>query len=142
MRGLLGLAFLVLPAVAYGEMYKCVDRNGVTHYADSPLPGCKGKEVDIRPIPSLSGGEIRRRDEDFAQQDAEFKRRQNERAEAEAQERAALEARCRSLRREHGVLASGRRLSRTNERGELVYMPDQARQEQLARVQQALRACP
>jgi hypothetical protein len=122
-------------------MYKCVDKQGVTHYTDSPLAGCKGKEVDIRPLPSISG-EIKPRGEDFAQQDADFKRRQNERAAAEAKERTALEARCRSLRQERAVLASGRRLARTNEQGERVYLPDQARQEQLARVQQALRACP
>lgn len=140
-RALVLLAAACASVPAWAQMYKCVDRQGVTHYTDSPPPGCKGKEVDIRPLPSISG-EIRPRDEDFAQQDADFKRRQNERASAEAKERAALEARCRSLRQERAVLASGRRLARTNEQGERVYLPDQARQEQLARVQQALRACP
>jgi hypothetical protein len=38
MRGLLWLAVLVFPAMAQGQMYKCVDKNGVTHYADAPLP--------------------------------------------------------------------------------------------------------
>jgi hypothetical protein len=140
-RAACGLLLLVaLPC--WAQMYKCVDKNGVTHYADSPLPGCKGQEVQIGPIPSVSGGDIKRRDEDFAQQDADFRRRQNQRAEAEARERAALEARCKSLRQQHAVLSSGRRLAHTNERGEPVYVPDQARQEQLAQVRQAMRACP
>lgn len=135
---------LVLMAVAlpaWGEMYKCVDRNGVTHYSDAPTPGCKGREVDIRPIPPVSG-EVSRGSEDFARQDAEFRRRQNERATIEAQERAALEARCKSLRREDAALSSGRRLARVNEQGETVYVTDQVREQRLARVREAMRACP
>jgi hypothetical protein len=122
-------------------MYKCVDKQGVTHYTDSPLAGCKGKEVDIRPLPSISG-EIKPRGEDFAQQDADFKRRQSERAAHEAQERSALAARCKSLRQQHAALSSGRRLARTDERGERVYVPDEVREQQLARLREAMRACP
>ena len=136
---------LLLAAVAlptWGEMYKCIDRNGVTRYSDAPLPDCKGREVDIRPIPPVSGGEVRRDSEDFARQDAEFKRRQNERATVEAQERAALESRCKSLRREHAALSSGRRLARVNEQGEAVYVSDEVREQRLARVREAMRACP
>jgi hypothetical protein len=135
---------LVLVAVAlpaWGEMYKCVDRNGVTHYSDAPMPDCKGREVDIRPIPPVSG-EVIRDGEDFARQDTEFKRRQNERATVEAQERAALEARCKSLRREHAALSSGRRLARVNEQGEAVYVSDEVREQRLARVREAMLACP
>jgi hypothetical protein len=140
-RALVLLAAACASVPAGAQMYKCVDKQGVTHYTDSPLPGCKGKEVDIRPLPSI-WGEIKPRDEDFAQQDADFKRRQNERATAEAKERAALEARCRSLRREHAVLSGGAPLARVNEQGERVYVPDEVRQQQLARVGEALRACP
>lgn len=134
------LLLLALPA--WGQMYKCVDRNGVTHYTDAPLPGCKGREVDIRPIPSVSGSEIRRPAEDFAQQDADFKRRQNERADAEAKERAALESRCRALRQEQAVLSSGRRVTRISAEGERVYMPDETREQRLAQVRESLRTCP
>lgn len=136
-------ALLLLVALpAWAQMYKCVDKNGVTHYTDAPLPGCRGGEVDIRPIPSISGTDMRPRDEDFAQQDADFKRRQNERAQAQAQERAALDARCKSLRQENAILSGGRPLSRINEQGERVYVPDQVREQRLAQVRDALRACP
>jgi hypothetical protein len=128
-------------APAWGQMYKCVDANGVTHYADSPRPGCRGREVDIRPIPPVSG-EVQRPEENFAQQDADFKRRQSERAAHEAQERSALAARCKSLRQQHAALSSGRRLARTDERGERVYVPDEVREQQLARLREAMRACP
>lgn len=132
---------LLVALPAWGQMYKCVDQNGVTHYADAPMPGCKGREVDIRPIPPLSG-EVSRGSGDFAQQDAEFKRRQNERAAAEAQEQASLESRCSSLRREHAVLSSGRRLWRFSEQGERVYLPDEVREQRLAHVREAMRGCP
>lgn len=140
MRAAWLLLLLALPA--WGQMYKCVDGNGVTHYTDTPLAGCKGSEVDIRPLPSISGAELRRRDEDFAQQDAEFRRRQNDRALAEDQGRAALDARCRSLRLEQARLSSGRPLAQVNDRGERVYVPDEVREQRLAQLRGAMRACP
>ncbi len=123
-------------------MYKCVDSKGVTHYTDAPLPGCKGGEVDIGPLPSVSGAQPARRDEDFARQEADFRRRQNERAQAEASLRAALEARCKALRLEHARLSSGRPLAQINDDGERVYVPDELKGERLAQVREAMRACP
>lgn len=138
----------VLLAVALGwaatvqaQMYKCVDESGVTHYSDKPRPGCKGREVDIRPIPSISGS-VTERSQDFAREDADFKRRQNERERAAAKERSELQARCRSLRQEHALLSSGRRLAQVNADGERVYLPDEVRDQRLAQVRDALRACP
>ena len=122
-------------------MYKCVDQDGVTHYSDAPRPGCKGGEVDIRASPPISGA-VRGRTEDFARQEAEFKRRQGERSRVEAKERAALQGRCKRLRGELARLASGRPLVRIGASGERVYVPDQEREQRLAQVQGALRACP
>jgi hypothetical protein len=106
-------------------MYKCVDQKGVTHYTDAPLPGCKGGEVDIGPAPS-----------------ADFRRRQNERAQAEASLRAALETRCKALRLEHARLSSGSRLAQIDADGERVYLPDELKDQRLAEVREAMRACP
>jgi hypothetical protein len=138
------LAALLFAPASQAQMYKCVDKKGVTHYTDSPPPGCKGGEVDIRPIPPISGGagETPRREEDFAQQEAEFKRRQNERAGVESQERAQLAERCKMLRQEHAVLSSGRPLARLNDQGERIYVPDEIREQRLNRLRDALRACP
>jgi hypothetical protein len=124
------------------QMYKCVDGKGVTHYADSPMPGCKGREVDIRPIPSISGAGTRPRDDNFAQQDADFRRRQSDHAVTEAQARAALEARCRSLQLERARLSSGRPLAQVDAQGERVYVPDEVRDQRLAQVRDAMRGCP
>lgn len=125
-------------------MYKCVDAQGRTHYADQPTPGCSNAKVDIRPSAPLSGG-LAAPPEDTARQEADFRRRQMEREQAEQAaraERAQLESRCAVLRQQYAVLGSGRRLVRINENGEREYVDDAVREQQLADVQSALRQCP
>lgn len=129
---------------AGAQMYKCVDAHGVTHYADKPTPGCANTAVEIAPSPPISGRLAPRRD-DPAQQEADFRRRQLERANAERAEaarRSALERRCASLHQQRAVLASGRRLAQTNAQGERVFMDDATRERRLADVQAALAQCP
>ena len=122
-------------------MYKCVDERGVTHYTDKPRPDCKGGKVDIRPIPPVSG-KAAAGSRDVAGQDADFKRRQIEREQAEAKEKRALETRCARLRQEHAVLASGVRLSKVTNEGERVYLDDATRDARLAKLKEELRGCP
>jgi hypothetical protein len=129
---------------AAAQMYKCVDARGVTHYADKPTPGCANTEVDIRASPPISG-RLAPPAENAAQQEADFRRRRLEREEAERSERAQraeLESRCASLRQEHALLASGRRLVQFDARGERVYVEDSVRERRLAEVQAALQECP
>jgi hypothetical protein len=141
MRALAVLLLLAaLPAQA--QMYKCVDENGRPRYSDQPGAGCK--EIDIRPSPPLSGS-VQGRPENFAEQDAELKRRQIEREAAaakEASEREAAERRCGALRREQTVLAGGVRISNVNAAGDLVYMDDATRERRLAELARELRNCP
>ena len=131
----------MLPFSGMAQMYKCVDERGVTGYSDKPRPGCKGSQVDIRPSAPISG-EIRPRGEDFASDEADFKRRQHERERAQSKDRAALAGRCRSLRREHARLSTGRRLLEVNANGERVYLPDDVRSQRLTQITAALRGCP
>jgi len=141
MRALVLALLLASGGAVQAQMYKCVDERGVTHYTDKPRPGCKGGEVDIRPIPSLSGS-VTERSADFEREEADFKRRQNERERAAAKERAELAARCKSLRQEQARLSSGRPLAQVNANGERVYVPDEMRDQRLAQVRDALRGCP
>jgi hypothetical protein len=143
LRWLLAAA-LAAAGPAAAQMYKCVDARGVTHYADKPTPGCANAAVDIRPSAPISG-RLAAPAQDTAQQEADFRRRQLERGEAEraAQEqRASLERRCTALRQERGLLASGSRLVRYDARGERVFVDDAARAQRLAEVDAALRQCP
>jgi len=122
-------------------MHKCVDERGVTYYSDTPRPGCAGGPVDIRPIPPVSGKESPR-SSSLAGEDAEFKRRQIQREQAEAREKTALEQRCASLRSEYALLGSGVPIIKSNERGERVYLEDATRDARMAQIKEQMRACP
>jgi hypothetical protein len=138
----LGLALALLgTGSAQAQMYKCVDARGVTHYSDKPRADCTGGPVDIRPIPPVSG-KVSPPPDNRAQQDADFKRRQNERDRSARDERTELERRCSGLRQERAKLSGGRRLAEMNERGEQVYVDDATRERRLAELQTALRGCP
>jgi len=137
------LVLLLLSAsAAWAQMYKCVDERGVTHYTDKPRAGCKGGSVDIRPIPPVSGKAAAPRAPDVAGQDADFKRRQIERHDAEAAEKAALAERCARLRRELSWLASGGRISHTDAQGNRVFVDDATRDARAGLVKEQLRTCP
>jgi hypothetical protein len=142
---LAGAALLALwMGGACAQMYKCVDARGVTHYADEPTAGCANARVDIRPSAPISG-RLAAPAQDTAQQEADFRRRQAERADAEREEqaqRAALARRCAELRTQQGGLSSGRRIAQVNAQGERVFMDDEVRTQRLAEVQAALARCP
>ena len=133
------LLVVILPLCAQAQMYKCVDEHGKTRYSDQPGAGCK--ETDIHGSPPISG-RIQAPDTDLKREDAEFKRRQNERATEEAKAREQLLQRCARLRQEYGVLSSGRRIMRINEKGEREYLEDATRDQRAAELQQELRSCP
>jgi hypothetical protein len=136
------LALLLVSFPASAQMYKCVDERGVTHYTDKPRPGCKGREVDIRPSPSLSGSEPQSPGQDFQRQDADFKRRQLERADAEAAGKAEMDKHCARLKREHTLLAGGSRVAKITPQGQRIYIDDATRDARLAELNDALRTCP
>ena len=132
---------LLAPALAWAQMYKCVDEQGVTSYSDSPSPGCKGRRVDIQPIPPVSG-KTPPRESSIARQDAEFKRRQIERHEAEAHAKTELAQRCAFLRDEHAFLSSAGRISVRDAQGQRTYIDDATRDARLVQLREELRACP
>jgi Domain of unknown function (DUF4124) len=138
------LALLAAPTAGAVQMYKCVDAKGVTHYSEAPIPGCKGKEVDIQPLPAPSGKEVAPSRE-LGVQEGEFRRRQLERgraAEKAAAEAKAREQRCQSLRAEHGRVSSARRLVQVDAKGERSYADDSERERRLARLQEDIaKAC-
>ena len=139
---LLVLLGLVAPA-AQAQMYKCVDAHGRVVYADKPQPGCKGGEVNIQPIPSISGqGTTPPPKTSSAEQDADFKRRQIERERQEGLEKSAQQERCQRVRQEIAWLSAGTRLSRITDSGERVYMDDATRDARLSQLRQAVRGCP
>lgn len=138
----LSLLLLLAAFDANAQMYKCVDAQGKTQYADLPGPGCKPSA--IKPSPPISG-EVRAPRENFAGQEADLRRRQLEREAAAAQERQAHEAlvqRCARQREEYNMLTGGIRVFKRNEKGERVFVDDATREQRIAKLQQDLRGCP
>jgi uncharacterized protein DUF4124 len=143
MTRLAAAAALMLAWPAHAQMYKCVDERGVTSYSATPRADCKGgKKVDIQASPPISGGSVAPRSANVPQQDADFKRRQIEREQAEAKDKTALGERCARLRSEQSMLTSGMRVFKTNERGERVYIEDATRDARLAALKEEMRGCP
>jgi hypothetical protein len=136
------VALFALPV--HAQMYKCVDANGRVQYSDKPQPGCRGGQVDIQPIPPLSGqvASPPPAPSSTAQQDADFKRRQMERERQDSFEKSAQAERCQRVRQEIAWLSAGTRVSRINDAGERVYMDDATRETRLTQLRQAVRGCP
>jgi len=139
----LALGCILLAPLARAEMYKCVDARGKSSYADHPGPGCK--QVDIHGQPPISG-KLETQPSDNAGAEADFKRRQIDRAKADEAEQSARDAerrRCAAARNELARLNNGRRLlEKTTDSGERIYMDDQTREQKIAEANAALRGCP
>jgi hypothetical protein len=108
-------------------MYKCVDAKGVTHYSEQPVAGCKGKEVDIRPVPPPSGTQSQ--PGDLGEREREFRQRQIERGrkeEADAAEAKARQQRCNAAKNQLARLNEIRRPYELNAKGERVFLDDAA----------------
>ena len=134
------MRFLSLLAAAPAgavQMYKCVDAKGVTHYTEAPLPGCKGRAVDIQPQPPTSGKGVAPT-RDLGEQERELRRRQLERGQAEEREaadRKKAEQRCQALRSEHARYSNSRRVYQNDAKGERVILDDSVREKRIAELQ-------
>lgn len=75
----LGFRALALALVARADnLYKWVDKNGVTHYTDQPPPGRAWKEIRPPPAPPAPGASAK----SLEQLDREFQQRRAEREKA------------------------------------------------------------
>ena len=144
----LAAVLALAPVCVQAQMYKCVDERGVTTYLDKPRPGCKGGEVNIRSNPPAVGN-VPREGEDMRQRELDFRRRQIERSEAAAtqkaerdKELAARREACAELKNDLLTLDSRSRIVLdVNSKGERTYMDDATRARTLAETREKLRAC-
>jgi hypothetical protein len=105
------LALLLISLPVHAQMYKCTDARGVTQYADKPCADGKGKEVDIRGQPPISGKLTPRR-EDLSAAEREFRYRQAQQERERQADVKAVEAqqrRCASLREQLQRVSAQRR---------------------------------
>ena len=141
MRFIVVLAALSLASGAFGQaMHKCVDKRGVVHYTDRPLPGCKGKEVDIQGQPPISGA-LSPPKEDFRSDERAYQRRKIDEARIREEQKNTAEKQnrqCAPLRAELERLESGRRIARVDEKGELSYVEDDERNQRVAKLREEI----
>lgn len=132
----LAAALLLAALPVHAQMVKCVDARGVTHYTDKPPPGCRGREVDIRGQPPISG-KLAPQKLDVGREEREFQRRRIEgerQAKNEEREREARRRRCASMQAQLQRLESQRRVATVNPQGERTFLDDGARQQQIERL--------
>ena len=139
MRTPILLVLLLLSPLASGQIYSWRDADGKMHYSDIPPTGAVAGAVTTRKIePAVSepgASENARRD--AATKEMDFKKRQLDSADAaakaekdkaDAEDRKANCAQAKSYLR---ALESGERISRTNEKGERIFLDDQMRQQEI-----------
>lgn len=136
------LVLLLLSPLAFGQIYSWRDAEGKVHYSDVP-PAESVNVRKIAPSGTVSGdtGSARR---DLAQKEMEFKKRQLDAAEAGAKaERDKADAEdkeknCSQAKSYLRALESGERISRSNEKGERIFLDDQSRSEEVIATRRAI----
>lgn len=144
MKRLLILSLLLACAPASAEIVKWVDSEGKVHYGDQPPASAKKQQpMNIRNQPGALGGTAGQKS--AAEQEAEFRRRRMEEADAEkkaAEDRAQAEIakrNCADARNNLRALQEGVRLTKYNEKGERVFLDDAERAKAMADAQQAVK---
>ena len=140
--GAIIVSVLAVPA-SYAQVSKCVDKSGkVVGYGSDCPPGTRTESMNIHTSPassSASGGKS------LAERDAEFRKRQIEKQEAQSKaetQAADKEARaraCDTARSYLKTLQSGMRIARADPNtGERVYLGDADYPKEIATAQRAV----
>ncbi|HEX8009592.1 MAG TPA: DUF4124 domain-containing protein [Casimicrobiaceae bacterium] len=132
------LVLAALPAAA--ALYKWTDENGRVVYGDTPPAGVNAEKVNAA-VPPADPNAVR----DMAAKDAQFRARQQARAEGEAKAQKAQAAakakleRCAQIRGNIQAMRSDGAVYRFNEKGERVYLEAAERQKSMADSEKLLR---
>lgn len=143
------VAACAFAASAAAQHYKWIDKKGKVVYGDTPPAGVKATPLRVPASPSApapaSDAAAAKAPVTPAQIDADFRKRQQERQEADekvAKERADAEnQRINCQRAQAGLrtLQSGQRVASTNQAGERVYLDDGQRAQEIERTQEAVK---
>lgn len=153
MKTIVALALMVLSAGAYAaQINKCLDSSGkVVGYGDCP-PGTRSETSTVKsapaPAPAPSKGEAAPAagPKTAAEKDADFRKRQMEKQEADAKDAkkaAAAEQNkqaCEESRAYLTSLKSGNRIQKTDPKtGERIYLQDNEYAGEIARTEQKIK---
>jgi hypothetical protein len=133
---------LCFPLIAQAQIHKWVDEKGRVHYGEKPPPGAKSstvrQEATLPSAPRTVGKG------DLSTQEADFRRRQLERQQAEAKDAQQAKQRQGQCENAKNQLAAAENSGRhfTMKGGERVYSSDAERDARLARMRaQVSQAC-
>lgn len=143
---LLGLALALPMAVSAQQLYRWVDKDGKVRYSDRPPPaGVPSRTLDVPGTAAPAGNApAGTAPSSLQQQEEAFKKRMEEQKKAEekaaaaAKDEAAKEENCRRARASLATLESGRRILRSNEKGEQFYIDDATRAQEIERARQSV----
>jgi len=147
MRVAIALIVLLAPLTAHGQLLKCVSADGRVEYAAECPAGTKQTQTGIRSTregPSPSGATSPQQ-KSLAEQEAAFRKRQMEGAEAQkkdeakAAELAQSRENCQRAQIYLRSLQEGQRISQIDPKtGERIYIEDPQRPAEIARAQKAV----
>jgi hypothetical protein len=147
---------MTLAAAAFGQQYKWTDPSGRVQYGDVPPPGVNvtrlkgstGGYAPAEPTPAADAKSAAKGPLTPAEQEAAFRRRQQDAAKdrdkqaAADQQAAAKKQNCAAAQENLRALESGQRIVRTDARGERVYLEDAQIAQEAARARAvAQQAC-
>jgi hypothetical protein len=125
-----------LSAAAFGQAYKWRDADGRVRYGDVPPPGVNA--TALRPPPPGAAAPASKGPASAAEKEADFRKRQLEAQKArEKQDLAAKDSvekreNCARAQENVRLIESGRRIARTDAKGERYYIDDEQRAQELA----------
>ncbi|SHM02740.1 DUF4124 domain-containing protein [Phytopseudomonas punonensis] len=122
MRAWLGL--LLLPCLAFGQVYRWVDEQGRVHYAQQPQAP-NAQAVEVRPPAAAPDAAAQQRAQDAERYYQARRDEQAQAAEARRQQRAQLNKECAQLRTALAEMPEGRRYYQPGSNGERHYYSDE-----------------
>jgi len=130
------LSFLV-SMVAQAQVYKWVDQNGKIQYSDQPPPSSavqNEKKLGIKSSPSSVLSSDDSKSKDLSTDKQEFDKRRQEKKEKETQQQAEAEEnkkKCIDAQGRQKIYMESPRLTVPDGKGGIVYVDDDARQNQI-----------
>ncbi len=140
MRTIAGLLMMVLSAAAYGQVLKCIGKDGKVEFASVCPPGTTVQQTGIRNDPSSAAPTTAQKS--LAERDAEFRKRlaEQQEAAAKAEKEAGVTAQrrraCEDARAYLKSLQAGNRIAKTDPKtGERVFLEDAGYAKEIAAAQ-------
>jgi hypothetical protein len=150
-RTLLFIVTMGLAAAVAAQTYKWVDKDGKVRYGDQPPAGVKA--TPLKPPPpspnAPAAAAAKKGGEKPLSPEAAFQKRQQEQREAEQKaakantEDATKRTNCQQSQAALRGMESGQRISTTDANGERIFLNDEQRDREAARLRDAVREwCP